>query len=87
MVKRQSYDKTSFKRSNVHRLVKGYIGKNRVRLHTATYLWCVVSSLLDELITEAVAPAPGSEPRNVRVKNEHLVSIHWFYLLFDQTRS
>ena len=74
MVKRQTYDKACFKRSNVHKLVKGYCGKNRVRNNTATYLWCVVSSLLDEVISQSVTPVPGSEDKNIRVKNEHIVS-------------
>ena len=75
MLANETYDRASFKRSSVHRLVQTYCGKNRVKKDTTTLLWCIVISLIDEVVHQATTYG-NEDKKNIRVKNENIVSIN-----------
>ena len=54
-----------------HRLVQTSCGKSRVRRNTIPLLWCISTSLLDEVIQQATK---NPENKNVRVKCEDIFS-------------
>ena len=58
----------------MRRIVQTYCGKNRVKNDTTAYLWCIVVSLIEEIISHATGQNEGEDEKNVRVTTETIVS-------------
>jgi len=60
---RHAFDNKGFKNSTIRRKMAAYAGRNWVKKDSNKYIWCIVTTLLEEIFSQAIENKQGEKTR------------------------